>query len=89
MQLKREKKKQKNKNKTAELQERMEKESAAEAMIQSKGFKQAYVRMDNETVDVVVDAVKLTDKDVAQIEDIVQRKTGMPADKIRINTLQK
>ena len=66
-----------------------EKESAAEAMIQSKGFKQAYVRMDNETVDVVVDAVKLTDKDVAQIEDIVQRKTGMPADKIRINTLQK
>ena len=71
------------------LQERMEKESAAEAMIQSKGFKQAYVRMDNETVDVVVDAVKLTDKDVAQIEDIVQRKTGMPADKIRINTLQK
>lgn len=71
------------------LQERMEKESAAEAMIQSKGFKQAYVRMVNETVDVVVDAVKLTDKDVAQIEDIVQRKTGMPADKIRINTLQK
>ena len=71
------------------LQERMEKESAAEAMIQSKGFKQAYVRMDNETVDVVVDAVKLTDKDVAQIEDIGQRKTGMPADKIRINTLQK
>ena len=41
-----------------------------------KGFKQAYVRMDNETVDVVVDAVKLTDKDVAQIEDIVQRKQG-------------
>ena len=71
------------------LQERMEKESAAEAMIQSKGVKQAHVRMDNETVDVVVDAVKLTDKDVAQIEDIVQRKTGMPADKIRINTLQK
>ena len=71
------------------LQERMEKESAAEAMIQSKGFKQAYVRMDNDTVDVVVDAVKLTDQDVAQIEDIVQRKTGMPADKIRISTLQK
>ena len=54
-----------------------------------QGFKQAYVRMDNETVDVVVDAVKLTDKDVAQIEDIVQRKTGMPADKSSINTLQK
>ena len=35
------------------------------------------------------EVVKLTDKDVAQIEDIVQRKTGMSADKIRINTLQK
>lgn len=71
------------------LQERMEKESAAEAMLQSKGFKQAYVRMDDETVDVVVDATSLTEKEVAQIEDIVQRKTGMPADKIRISTLQK
>lgn len=71
------------------LQERMEKESAAEAMLQSKGFKQAYVRMDDETVDVVVDAASLSEKEVAQIEDIVQRKTGMAADKIRISTLQK
>lgn len=72
------------------LQERMEKESAAEAMIQSKGFKQAYVRMDNETVDVVVDAVKLTDKDVAQIEDIVQRKTGcLPIKSVSIHCKSK
>ncbi len=42
-----------------------------------QGVQTGVVRMDNETVDVVVDAVKLTDKDVAQIEDIVQRKTGM------------
>ena len=71
------------------LQKRMEKESAAEAMLQSKGFAQAYVRMDDETVDVVVDAASLSEKEVAQIEDIVQRKTGMTADKIRISTLQK
>ena len=71
------------------IQERIEKETAAEAMIQSKGFKQAYVRMDDETVDVVVDCTSLTDKEVAQIEDIVQRKTGMDASQIRINTLQK
>ena len=71
------------------LQKRMEKESAAEAMLQSKGFAQAYVRMDDETVDVVVDATSLSEKEVAQIEDIVQRKTGMTADKIRISTLQK
>ena len=72
-----------------ELQQRIEKETAAEAMIESKGFKEAYVRMDDDTVDVVVDKDTLTDAEVAQIEDIVKRKTGMDASKIRINTLQK
>ena len=72
-----------------ELQQRIEKETAAEAMIESKGFKEVYVRMDDDTVDVVVDKDTLTDAEVAQIEDIVKRKTGMDASKIRINTLQK
>ncbi len=72
-----------------ELQQRIEKETAAEAMIESKGFKEAYVRMDDDTVDVVVDKETLTDAEVAQIEDIVKRKTGMDASKIRINTLSK
>ena len=71
-----------------QLQERIEKETAAEAMIESNGFKEAYVRMDDDTVDVVVDKETLTDAEVAQIEDIVKRKTGMDASKIRINTLQ-
>lgn len=72
-----------------QLQERIEKETAAEAMIESKGFKEAYVRMDTDTVDVVVDRDTLTDAEVAQIEDIVKRKTGYDVSKIRINTLQK
>lgn len=72
-----------------QLQERIEKETAAEAMIESKGFSEAYVRIDDDTVDVVVDKDSLTDAEVAQIEDIVKRKTGMDASKIRINTLQK
>lgn len=72
-----------------ELQERIEKETAAEAMIESKGFREAYVRMDDHTVDVVVDKETLTDAEVAQIEDIVKRKTGMDASGIRITTLQK
>jgi stage III sporulation protein AH len=58
-------------------------------MIESKGFREAYVRMDDNTVDVVVDKEALTDAEVAQIEDIVKRKTGMDPSKIRINTLQK
>ena len=72
-----------------ELQQRIEKETAAEAMIESKGFREAYDRMDDDTVDVVVDKDKLTDAEVAQIEDIVKRKTGMETSKIRISTLQK
>ena len=72
-----------------QLQERIEKETAAEAMIESKGFSQAYVRIDDETVDVVVDKSSLSDAEVAQIEDIVKRKTGFKADQIRINPLTK
>lgn len=72
-----------------ELQKRIEKETAAEAMIEAKGFKEAYVRIDDETVDVVVDKEALTDAEVAQIEDIVKRKTGFEQDKIRISPLKK
>ncbi len=71
-----------------ELQQRIEKESAAEAMIESKGFNGVYVRIDDDTVDVVVNKSELTEQDIAQIQDIVSRKTGLSADKIRINTLK-
>lgn len=70
------------------LQQRIEKESAAEAMIESKGFNGVYVRIDDDTVDVVVNKSELTDQEIAQIQDIVSRKTGLSADKIRINALK-
>ncbi len=70
------------------IQQRIEKETAAEALIESKGFKNAYVRIDNETVDVVVDKAELTDSEIAQIEDIVKRKTGYDASQIRISTFK-
>ncbi len=71
-----------------EIQKRIEKETAAEAMIEAKGFKEVYVRIDDDTVDVVVDRAQLTDSEIAQIEDIVKRKTGADADKIRISPLR-
>lgn len=71
-----------------EIQKRIEKETAAESMIESKGFKEVYVRIDDDTVDVVVDKEQLTDSELAQIEDIVKRKTGVSADKIRISPLR-
>jgi len=70
------------------IQQRIEKETAAEAMIKAKGFTNVYVRIDDETVDVVVDKEELTESDIAQIEDIVKRKTSMSSDKIRISSLK-
>lgn len=72
-----------------QIQQRIEKETAAEAMIEAKGFNEVYVRIDDDTVDVVVDKAELTDAEIAQIEDIVKRKTGVDADKIRITPLKK
>ena len=71
-----------------EIQQRIEKESAAEAMIKSKGFGDVYVRIDDETVDVVVNKGELTKSDLAQIMDIVSRKTGMKDSQIRISPLK-
>ncbi|MBQ7242156.1 MAG: SpoIIIAH-like family protein [Firmicutes bacterium] len=71
-----------------ELQQRIENETAAEAMIESKGFKDAYVRIDDDTVDVVVNKKDLTEAELAQIEDIVKRKTGISEDKIRISAIK-
>lgn len=70
-----------------EIQERIEKESSAEALLKAKGFKEVYVRIDDETVDVVVNKAELTDTDIAQIEEIVNRKTGYSVGKINITPL--
>ncbi len=71
------------------IQERIEKETAAEAMIEAKGFKEVYVRIDDETVDVVVNKTELSEAEIAQIEDIIKRKTGATVDKIRISPIKK
>ncbi|MDR3240247.1 MAG: SpoIIIAH-like family protein [Clostridiales bacterium] len=72
-----------------EIQKRIEKETAAEAMIESKGFSEVYVRIDDNSVDVVVNKEALTDAEIAQIEDIVKRKTGMREDQIHISPMRK
>lgn len=69
------------------IQERIEKETASEAMIEAKGFKEVYVRIDDDTVDVVVNKTELSEAEIAQIEDIIKRKTGAEVDKIRISPI--
>ncbi len=72
-----------------EIQKRIERETAAEAMIESKGFSEVYVRIDDESVDVVVNKEALTDAEIAQIEDIIKRKTGMAENQIHISPMRK
>ena len=61
-----------------------EKEAAAETLLASKGFSDAVVSMTAESVDVVINATELTDASLAQIEDIVTRKTGIAPENIVI-----
>lgn len=70
------------------LQERISQEAETESMIKAKGFDQVYVRIDKDSVDVVVDNEVLSEAEKAKIEDVVRRKTGMTVDKIRISPLK-
>lgn len=64
-----------------------EKESAAEILLEAKGFSDVVVSIVDGMVDVVVNAVELSDVQRAQIEDIVYRKTGISAENIVISTV--
>ena len=64
-----------------------EKETAAEILLEAKGFADAIVSIDGDSVDVVVNTEELTEAQRAQIEDIVIRKTGVGAESIVISTV--
>lgn len=53
-----------------------EKENAAELLLEAKGFADPIVNISEDEVDVVINAASVTDQQIAQIEDIVTRKTG-------------
>ncbi len=74
-------------NEMLKMQQRIEKETAAESVIKEKGLGDAYVRIDDKTVDVIVNKENLTEQEIAQIQDIVTRKTGMEASQIRISPM--
>ena len=64
-----------------------EKETAAEILLEAKGFEDVVVSITDDMVDVVVNTAELTEAQRAQIEDIVVRKTGMNPKAIVISTL--
>lgn len=64
-----------------------EKEAAAEILLEAKGFSDVVVSINGDGVDVVVNAMELSDAQRAQIEDIVTRKTDIAAENIVISTV--
>ena len=62
-----------------------EKEMEAEILLSAKGFTNSVVSISDDGVDVVVGADTLTDAQLAQIMDIVSRKTEVAAEKIIIS----
>jgi stage III sporulation protein AH len=61
-----------------------EKENAAELLLEAKGFADPIVNIVESEVDVVINAASVSDQQIAQIEDIVMRKTGFEPKDITI-----
>lgn len=67
------------------LTDTAEKETATESLLAAKGFSDAVVSIVDDSVDVIVNANELTEQQIAQIEDIVKRKTEISAENIVIS----
>lgn len=76
-------------NAMVEMTEIAEKEVAAEVLLQAKGFTDVVVSINGDAVDVVVNMPELTEGQLAQIEDIVKRKTETGAENIIISTVSR
>ena len=69
------------------MAQRSEKEVEAEILLSAKGFTETVVSIGENSVDVVVCMEELTDAHLAQIMDIVTRKTNIPEENIIISTV--
>ncbi len=68
----------------AQLTKDAQLESAAELMLEAKGFTDSVVSIEKGSVDVIVNAGELSQQQLAQITDIVTRKTKISPDNIVI-----
>lgn len=66
----------------------VEKEAAAELLLEAKGFPNVVVNLTGETADIVVPMEQIDDAGRAQIEDIVTRKTGISPESIVITPMK-
>ena len=75
-------------DKLTKLADIMERESATEQLLASKGFENAVVSIGDQSVDVVLNYEELSSAQRAQIEDIVTRKTGYSVSQLVISKMQ-
>ena len=64
-----------------------DKENAVETLLSAKGFDNSIVSITQDAVDVVICKDNLTDAELAQIEDIVKRKTSVSASQICVTLM--
>lgn len=65
----------------------VEKETAAEQMLEAQGFSDVVVNLTGETADVVVPQSQVSDEQRAQIEDIITRKAEIGVENIVITPM--
>lgn len=65
-----------------------ERETGAETLLSAKGFEDVVVSISDTKVDVVISQSEISDAQRAQIEDVITRKTGVPAENIVITPMQ-
>lgn len=71
-------------DKINEIAQRIEKESAIETLVKSKGFEEAVAVIGDDNVTVVVKAEELLSSQTLQIQDVVISQTEISLDKIKI-----
>lgn len=74
-------------NEMIHITEIAELENEIETLLEAKGFMGAVVSVNDDSVDVVVNLTDVSDKERAQIEDIVKRKTEISAANIVITPI--
>ncbi len=70
------------------LTEIAEMESAAEILLETKGFTDSIVSISENSVDVIINLTEISEAQRAQIEDIVTRKSGVEPQNIVISPME-
>lgn len=72
-----------------EIQRRVERESALESLLESKGFTEVYVRISDNGVDIIVGKETLTSSELAIILEHSMRKTGLNANQVFVSPMRR